>query len=298
VTSAARVVTENPALRRALIPAYRLYARSRVFRRGPRVLVTSMPKAGTHLLASLLKNMPGMMFSGHHHALHEFERDDAPRATERNDEWRVDWNRVERTLRSVNKGQYMTAHFPAEPHLVSLLKDLDYKVIVVMRDPRDTAVSSAFYLSSLERHFLYERFQNEFTTPAERLLATITGFPPRNGYRGLGSIGKRIDRAMEWFAVPGVLECRFENLIGSRGGGSDAAQSAATAAVATHLGLELDAEQLDGVRSRTWSPKSTTFRKGRIGEWRDHFTEEHKAAFKEVAGRQLIELGYERDLAW
>jgi hypothetical protein len=43
---------------------------------------------------------------------------------------------------------------------------------------------------------------------------------------------------------------------------------------------------------------SLTFRKGRTGDWQNHFTEAHKNAFKAVAGDALIELGYEGDVGW
>ncbi len=37
---------------------------------------------------------------------------------------------------------------------------------------------------------------------------------------------------------------------------------------------------------------------GAVGDWRNHYSEEHKRAFKEVCGKQLIELGYERNDNW
>jgi sulfotransferase 6B1 len=40
--------------------------------------------------------------------------------------------------------------------------------------------------------------------------------------------------------------------------------------------------------------KSPTFRSGKTGEWKKHFTDEHKKIFKEVAGDLLL-LGYEKD---
>jgi len=43
---------------------------------------------------------------------------------------------------------------------------------------------------------------------------------------------------------------------------------------------------------------SHTFRKGQVGEWKEVFTEEHKELIKSVAGKLLIDLGYETDLAW
>lgn len=37
------------------------------------------------------------------------------------------------------------------------------------------------------------------------------------------------------------------------------------------------------------------FRKSQIGDWRNHFTEAHKPAMKEVANDYLIALGYVED---
>jgi hypothetical protein len=44
--------------------------------------------------------------------------------------------------------------------------------------------------------------------------------------------------------------------------------------------------------------KSHTFRAGKTGGWKEHFTPEHKALFKEVAGDLLVQLGYEQDNDW
>lgn len=40
------------------------------------------------------------------------------------------------------------------------------------------------------------------------------------------------------------------------------------------------------------------YRKGKAGDWRNHFSERHKDLFKEKYGRLLIKLGYERDDNW
>ena len=44
--------------------------------------------------------------------------------------------------------------------------------------------------------------------------------------------------------------------------------------------------------------KSHTFRSGKTGGWKEHFTGEHKKLFKDVAGDLLVRLGYERDNNW
>ena len=103
---------------------------------------------------------------------------------------------------------------------------------------------------------------------------------------------------MQWIGRPGVLVCRFEDLVGERGGGSVERQLRGIEMIGEHIGRPLGPGQAEAIVSRTWSQKSSTFRKGVIGDWRNHFTEEHKQAFKEQAGAELVRLGYEDDLDW
>lgn len=290
----ARTVTESEHLRRVAFPAYRAYARAMVFYPGPRVLAVSMPKAGTHLLSTLLKNFPRLMFSGRHYALRHFRTEEslhsgADRA--------FDWARLERALRAVNRGQFMTAHFTPRAELFETLERLGYKTVNIIRDPRDTVVSSTHYLAHLKRHFLHERIIDEFPETEGRLMGVIQGLPA-NGERGLPSVGSRLRRYMQWIGRPGVHVCRFEDLVGERGGGSAERQLRAIEAIGAHIGRPLGPGQAEGIASRTWSQKSSTFRKGVIGDWRNYFTEEHKQAFKEQAGAELVHLGYEDDLDW
>lgn len=293
-----RRVTESDRLRTFAIPAYRLYARASIFYPPPRVLATSMPKAGTHLLAALLKNFPRMMFSGRHHAFRNFRESNGMTNGDAKGLGPVSWADVEQALTSVRKGQYMTAHFPPLPELIALLDKLDFKTLVILRDPRDVVVSSSFYLAHLSRHFLNDRFTNEFTTTDQRLMAVIRGLPSNPEIRGLPSVGTRLEMYKRWLEQPNAYVTRFERLVGENGGGSAQAQLEEIMAIGKHINRSLSATEAEIVAAKTWSPQSSTFRKGAIGDWRNHFTEQHKEAFKEVAGTSLIELGYESDLKW
>ena len=91
---------------------------------------------------------------------------------------------------------------------------------------------------------------------------------------------------------------RFEDLVGSAGGGSDDLQMAGLRAIAAHVERPLTDRRVEAIASRVWSNKSSTFRSGRIGGWRDTFSEAHIAAFKATAGDILVDLGYEHDLDW
>ena len=41
-----------------------------------------------------------------------------------------------------------------------------------------------------------------------------------------------------------------------------------------------------------------TLSKGKKGSWRELFTENDRQVFKQIAGDQLIEFGYEKDYTW
>lgn len=292
-----KTLREDPRVRRFAIPAYRGLTKMLAYGTGPRVLVNSVHKSGTHLVTTLVRQLPGTVHSGRHYVLDNFRT-----TPERPAVWgetpEVDWHRLRDTFASFNHGQFLTSHFQAEPELLSILDELGFRTVFIVRDPRDVVVSSTFYMTRLERHVMHRRYAEDFTTDHDRIMATITGFPP--GPNGLGSvsIARRIEGYLAWPSAPGVHGCRFEDLVGPNGGGDPDVQRTQIEAIARHLGHSPTEEHIDRLARKTWSENSPTFRKGAIGDWRNHFTDEHKAAFKEVAGDHLIALGYEPDLDW
>jgi hypothetical protein len=279
--------------RRAVVPAYRAVARANVFLPAPRVFANSFPKGGTHLLSALLGELPRMMFSGVHCAAGDFTGG-APRAEPGN----TDWDRLRRTLGSVNRGQFMTAHFPYVDGLGEELDTLGYRSLLILRDPRDVVVSAQHYVAKMASHDLHRRFTEQYRTEDERITATIQGFPADEYGRGQDSIGERLSRYLLWLSMPEVLVVRFEDLVGEAGGGSRERQDELVGAIARHVDRALSPERARTVADRVWSDKSSTFRQGRAGGWRDALTAEHVTLFKAVAGDQLVALGYEADLDW
>ena len=85
---------------------------------------------------------------------------------------------------------------------------------------------------------------------------------------------------------------KFEDLVGTKGGGSAVAQRLAVERVARHLGVEVQ-EATMGVVEEGLFGVGRTFRKGQIGGWREEFSAEHERAVREVLGSLLVELGYE-----
>jgi hypothetical protein len=234
-----------------------------------------------------------MMFSGVHCAA-----GDVTGGADRPEPDNMDWEGLRRTLGRVNRGQFMTAHFPYVDGLAQELDRLGYRSILILRDPRDVVISAQHYVTKMTAHDLHRRFTEQYRTADERIAAIIAGFPANEYGRGQDSIAERLERYLPWLSTPGVLVVRFEDLIGAAGGGSRERQDAAVEAVGRHVDRALQPDQVRAVAGRVWSDKSSTFREGRIGGWRDKLTPEQIALFKDVAGDQLIALGYETSRDW
>ena len=82
-----------------------------------------------------------------------------------------------------------------------------------------------------------------------------------------------------------------------KGGGTRERQIETLKKMMSYLNIEVSQERLDYAADNLWG-SSGTFRKGRIGSWKESFDENNKELFKAVMGQELIELGYEQDNNW
>lgn len=124
-------------------------------RPGPRpgALVNALPKAGTHLLIRLMELLPGMsrvrLQTSWLTRWRFAARDDEP-VLDVGVAWPdvVSRRRVARALALLPAGSFATAHVPHTVDFADVLRDLDLRMVLMIRDPRDVAVSSAEYLST------------------------------------------------------------------------------------------------------------------------------------------------------
>jgi sulfotransferase 6B1 len=282
-----KALRRNARVRSVGIPIYQLGVRSFSKLPPPKVLANSMPKAGTHLLMGVLDLLPKMRYSGVHQTYGDFVS---------SSDGGVDWPHLERALTRIADGTYMSAHLAQAPRLTHALNRLGYRCLYMTRDPRDIVVSHAYYVTRLERHYLHQHY-NSLPAMADRLSASIEGVRTDNGRR-YPPIGERLASYAAWANDPSTLTVTFEDLVGRAGGGRDDAQARAVQAIADHVDRPLPSEKALQIAAEIRTPKSATFRVGRVGEWRKHFTDHHKALFKRVAGAQLVSLGYEDDDDW
>jgi hypothetical protein len=303
IRSANRRTKNSRVLRRAGISTYSYVVRANRFLPPPRVLLNGPPKSGTHLLSDCLSLMPKMMFSGRHFALADFFVDSA--AAPGNGSLNLGSYpelreaRLTEFLRRCPQGMFVTAHARFHPLLETLIGELQFRHVLLLRDPRDVVVSHAFYVEREPLHFHHRYFTRTLKSDEDRIMATIRGFgsatsdgPP------LLPIGESYAGFIRWLNDPSTLVIRFEDLIGPRGGSDVGKQLNAIKSIGDFVGRPLSQEQTLHVAQKMYGKGSLTFRKGRRGDWQNHFTEAHRRAFKEVAGDTLVELGYEKDSGW
>jgi hypothetical protein len=201
---------------------------------------------------------------------------------------------LSRRLSRVPDGCFITAHCAYTPELAELFHKGEIRTVCILRDPRDVAVSQMHYIKQRRRHFAHKEFM-ALPSDRERLLVTIRG--GELGGRKLQSLDQRYEQFLGWERDEGAIVVKFEDLVGSRGGGSAELQRRTVERVAAHVGLSADERTMRLVDENLFGV-GRTFRQGQIGAWREEFSPEHERAVKEVLGSLLVELGYEAGPDW
>jgi hypothetical protein len=164
----------------------------------------------------------------------------------------------------------------------------------IYRDPRDVLVSQVFFATEMHEEHGMHQYYNSLPDFGERLKVAITGIDRAGVY--MVSVKQRYEGVFRWLKQEHVMCLRFEDLIDNR----EATLNAMLDQVErTGYAIPTPRPRALSVLAEAIQPeKSHTFRSGKTGGWREHFTEEHKSLFKEVAGDLLIQLGYEENRNW
>jgi hypothetical protein len=133
--------------------------------------------------------------------------------------------------------------------------------------------------------------------------AKLDGLSKEAGLNSEIRLGHSLGPMARWnYDDPDVLEVKFEDLVESPLEGFSR--------VFNSLQLEFDPQTLEkiledntfknvsGGRERGQEDARSHFRKGVSGDWKNHFSDENVALFKEKWGSLLVQLGYEKDDNW
>ena len=194
--------------------------------------------------------------------------------------------------------RYFHMHAFPESNIMEILKTRGYKVIYLLRDPRDQLISVLFYI--LDRHWEYGPLRLDYPFGElsfdEKIEDMITGEKC-----GLTVPGEFIGRRLPWMILQDipVYTSYFEKLVGPDGDGDRDAQILELRRLSDFLNIDTSQINIEAIADSLFGWEGLgTFRSGQVGSWKLYFTNRHKELFKLYYGKLLIELGYENDLDW
>ena len=252
----------------------------------PVLLGISFPKSGTHLLDQILLGFSNVApFSKRLHSFYaEYEGESGKK---RSPEQAIAW------LDSLSSCDIASAHLFARPDTVARVCSPKFVPYFIFRDPRDVAVSHVFYVTDMEARHVHHEFYQSLPDFNARLDVSILGRPDLDVE--FPDISARFAPYLGWLDREEVLPIHFEDLINDRA----VTLSRIMDHLLSHVPLQSPRQIiLDSLESSINPKRSPTFRSGKTGEWRAHFTDEHKKIFKEIAGDLLLKLGYEKNNDW
>lgn len=252
----------------------------------PVLLGISFPKSGTHLLDQILLGFSGV--APYARRLHSFYAEyEGKTGRKRAPEQALTW------LDSLRPRDIASAHLFARPTAVERVCSPRFIPYFIFRDPRDVVVSHVFYVTDIEPRHAHHAYYKSLPDFDARLKVSILGRPDAN--IEFPNIAERFAPYLDWLDQPEVLTIHFEDLIQDRVRALNRILDHFLARFPLPTPRHLILESLE---SSINPSKSPTFRSGRTGEWKKHFTAEHKKIFKGAAGDLLIRLGYEKDNNW
>jgi len=247
-----------------------------------KIFLIGLPKCGTHLIRKCLQLITGK--------------------SRLNSENRLFLN--ESQVEKISSSTIFVTHALYTEKNLNILKKNNFRGVFIYRDPRDQIVSMVHYIrkadighiSDLKQKSCDELFDlcmNDYGYVFYR----IWDFTYRSLGRKKITIADIYKNYLNWVSESFVYVTSFEKLVGPLGGGTSKLQYNEIKNISHHVGFDLSSEEIKIIEDNLFG-NSPTFREGKIGAWKEYFTEEYKSKFKKNAGQLLINLGYEKDFCW
>ena len=241
-------------------------------KKGPKVVLNSLPKSGTHLLESLFFQLPLMRHCGHKTLRIETQSPIKPKL---------------QLISSLKKGQFMLAHMQFHKSIIRTANDNEVKIVCLIRDPRDVLMSHLNYIENMDVTQKSHNFIALYNSRIDKLNAMIEG---KKGV--LEPFPVVLDKFHLWINQPEILCVKFEHLIGPNGGGDKQDQINTVKKICDFISIEMKASELEKICKNIYSVKSSTFNKGKTGNWKNVLNEEEKKWLNNILFQQLNNFGF------
>lgn len=250
-------------------------------------IINSVPKSGLNLLLQIVKGIPNLTC-------------DITPLNELSCYLPEKFNKqllviFDNKLKSLRMNEFLFGHAVYNSEYMEILKKLNIKSIYLYRDPRDVLISKVYYIEKgyFKNYPLAEKLRDtsRYHSRKQRLLTILTS-EKYNFLHFYDPFYKWLNKKTDNF-----LPISFENLI------AETTKNNIYLSIIDFI-LKNDIENCDklslvnAMKANTNPLKSHTFRKGKIGSWKEEFDDEIKSCFKEYAGNLLTRYGFEQDNNW
>lgn len=260
----------------------------------PRIYINSFPKSGTHLAYLISAHLAQQQepkhwlgsFAGH--------------------SWTTEWTDSEKIL-NVIKGQpagtWYQGHLGYKKEFEKAFDEMNVCMLFIYRDLRDVAVSQTYHIESADGIYTFHPGKDIYMamdSHEDRLMAVVKGVDKYPG------IIERWKLFYDWIFVPWVLPIRYESMINEPKKVAEKAVNyilTRTTRGKTGINMMFAQNLVDAINKARenlgTTQYSTSYRKGKTGEWKKEFTPEIIKAFKETdTNYDLERIGYGREKEW
>ena len=252
----------------------------------PPIFGNAKPKSGSHLLLQILNGFTRIM-------PYKYVQADPVRMIEKKGRRKSD-KEVLRELKRIPRGVIGWGYVEASPENIAFLCQPHRVNYFIYRDPRDLLISQVFFATDIHEEHGMHQFYKSLPDFGKRLKVAITGIDQQGLY--MVGVKQRYASVFEWLEQPHVMCIRFEDLINNQ---KPTLESILDEVESIGYRIPTERGRAVSILAKAIQPRrSHTFRSGKTGGWREHFTEEHKNLFKDIAGDLLVKLGYEKNNDW
>jgi len=204
---------------------------------------------------------------------------------------------VSRTFSEIYDYKYIIGHMPFSKDGNEVLEKYIKKTITIIRDPRDMAISMINHSRTRPLHHAHRYLFKKLHNDSERLHAVIEGYD--NDFGSLIGLNSMYDSMLQWKNQSTNLTIKFEDLVGQKGGGTLEKQIKTIKSIIAHLNIprKISDDEILSIADTSFGV-SGTFRKGKIGGWKNIFLDKDKEFFKLKVNKVLVKNGYESNNQW
>ena len=260
---------------------------------GPKLYLNGFPKSGTHLLDSMAACL-----------LTQADNENNWMGNVDNNGFGTDLIHLDtfpKMLEEMQMRRYVKGHLGWEQNIVKSFLDNRWCKAFIFRDFRDVAVSTAYHAQKDNAGTHFPEKEKYKDMEIDELLKIII-----TGDENVAGVMERWEMYAPWLAEEWVIKLDYGNVIENKEIACELFIRYLYGRLGTYYNrkLEIPAEHFNVLMHRMMNrlarpEKSPTYRKGKTGDWKEHFTNEHKELFKESdKNNWLIRLGYEDDRNW